>query len=238
MTLTEELLRFRNKVHKDDFRLNLSPDLWSSHYLTLNEIEEDNLIQLRSNSVLKGYAALAYMSIKQNKALVVREMCADTEETFQQLIDRVIDKGVRRNVDFIVWRKCQETFDDVLEKRGFLTFSESIIMVALLNTKEFLKPFSEDVECGKVARLIIKGLEPVFIRIGKDKFSIIENGREDFTIFINGLTFIKLFFGKSSFFKEWLKRKVKVSISHYLAAKHLFEMLKNERWYIPSGDWC
>ena len=237
--LIEELLQLRNNVHKGDFRYNFTPNLWSSHYLSEKEIRDGRLVQIREKGELEGYAVLEYSTHELNITCIVREMCASSREVFQQVVDRVIEEALKQNVDFIAWRKCQESFDDLLKEKGFLTLAESIIMIALLNPKEFLKPLSsKEVGYGKIARLNIKGFESLFVKIGKNSFSITENCHEDFTISTDGLTLVKLFFGRASFFKEWLKGRIIVSVFNLRGAKRLFLLIKNERWHIPSGDWC
>lgn len=236
--MIDEILALRNKVHRNDFRFNLPSSLWTSHYVSIEEFGPNNLIELRRNGVLRGYAAISISEAEHNKVLTIREICADEKETFSQLMELVTERGMEQNVDFIVWRRCQEAFEDVLLEKGALTFTETMIMVALMNPQVFLKPFSDRVDKGNVVKLNIEGSLPVSLRIGENNFTMEDATPTDFTISLDSLTFVKLFFGKTSFFKEWIKGKIKVSLRHYQTASRLFKIVRNQRWYVPSGDWC
>ena len=238
-SIIEELLLLRNKVHKGDFRFNLGPELWSSHYLSEEEINDDRLVQIRENGGLVGYAVLEYSTYELNKISIIREMCASSSEVFLKIVDKITEKALEQNVDFIVWRKCQEPFDELLNEKGFLTFEESIVMIALLNLRDFLKSLAaKEVDDGKIAKLGIKGFEPLSVKIGRDSLSIAGNDENGFAISTDGLTFVRLFLGQTSFFKEWLKGKLKVSVFNFNEARRFFSLIENKRWYIPSGDWC
>jgi hypothetical protein len=197
------------------------------------------LVELRQNGTLRGYAAISISEGEQNRILAIREICADGKDAFSKLIDLIIRRGLEENVDFIIWRRCQESFEDILLEKDALTFAETMIMVALMNPREFLKPLSDRVEKGAVAKLDIEGLGSVSLRIGRDEFAVQEEeSSTDFAISLDGPTFMRLFLGRASFFREWIRRNIKVSLIHYRMANRLFKMVRNTKWYVPSGDWC
>ena len=115
---------------------------------------------------------------------------------------------------------------------------ESAIMIVLLNPKELLLSLSQEIEHGKILKLIVRGFEPVFVKVGKEGVQVLENGQQEFTIRTDSETFIRLLFGKTSFLKEVLRRKVVTQLRRMPDTIHFFELIKAKEWYIPSGDWC
>lgn len=233
-----DFLNLRNKVHHDDFRFNLTLSLWKSHYISERSTEKNHLIELREGETLKGYAILETSLAAQYKALIVRELCANGKDAFGQLIDLIIERGVEENADSIIWRQCREPYNQILDEKGFLTSSESVIMIALLNPRELLLPLYSPIDVGRVMKLNIKEFDALTIKVGKNGFALVENDQAKFTLSIDMKTFIRLFFGKTSFLVEFLKRKISVNIQDLWTAKHFFDLIKNQNWYIPSGDWC
>ena len=198
-----------------------------------------NVEEIREDGVLKGYAVLEELSTEQNKICMIRELCADGEDTFAKLIERVIKRGVREDFDFIVWRQCEEPYDDSLNRKGFLTIKESVVMMKLLNPRDLLLSLSSPTNHGKIMKLNIREFASVTVNVGEKSISVLEEDEQpQFTISTDARTFIRLMLGKASFWKEFFKRKVRVGISHLWTTKHFFDLIKNEKWYIPSGDWC
>ena len=236
--MIEEYLSLRNKVHPQDFRFNFTLSLWRNHYTSEDKIAK-NVEEIREDGALRGYAVFEELSTEQNKICMIRELCADGEDTFAKLIERVINRCVEEDFDFIVWRQCEEPYDDLLNRKGFLTTKESVIMMKLLNPRDLLLSLSSPTNHGKVMKLNIREFASVTVKVGEKSLSVLEEDEQpQFTISTDARTFIRLMFGKASFWKEFFKRKVRVRILHLWTAKHFFDLIKNKGWYIPSGDWC
>lgn len=234
-----EFLDLRNAIHSGKFRFNLTRGLWGCHYLAEKELEANTVIRVVENGILRGYAVYSIFIDDGVRALKILEICADRRATLVELIDYIGERGVKEGVDFILLQRCREPYDDVFDKMGFLTFVTNVIMIVLLNPKELLSSLSEEIERGKILKLIIKGFDPINIRVGKKAIMVVENKRYDLTVQTDSKTFVKLFFGKTSFLKELLKRKIVTdNLFHLPTLSHFFSAIKQKEWYIPPGDWC
>lgn len=237
--MTSEFLNIRNTVHRDEFRFNLTPNLWKTQYQLGKALEANNVIIIRKNNILRGYAICFLVTRNQIKAYYVQEICSDGKETLVKLLDQIIEKGTKNEVDFIVLRSCGEPFSNLFNEKGFLTTIETTIVMRLLSAKELLLALSNKIEDGKILRLVVEGFDPILAKVGKTEIMLVENEDADLTVSTDSKTFLKLLFGKTSFLKEFLKRRVVIShITHLLTALRFFEIIKNDKWYIPSGDWC
>lgn len=237
--MIDEFLTLRNTVHKDEFRFDLSPDLWKSSYLFGKEPEADTVIVIRKNGLLRGYAVCSIEFDHQIKVCGVLEICADGRDSLVELIDRIIEKGVKEDVDFIFLRRCEEPFDEVFDKKRFLTFLESAIMVALFNPKELLLPLSEEIEHGKTLKLIIEGFDPIIVKVGRNRIMVMHDAEPDFTVRTDSKTFLRLCFGKESFMRQFLKRNVFIDrLTCLPTILRFFSIIRNKKWYIPTGDRC
>jgi hypothetical protein len=113
-------------------------------------------------------------------------------------------------------------------------------MSVLLDPSELLSSISDSLESGRMLELSIQGFEPIFVEMGAGKIRVVEqeDRKPDVRVNTNSKTFIRLFFGKTSFLKEYLKRKVTVDKIHGAStAAHFFDIIRQERPYIPLGDW-
>lgn len=239
MSLINELLTLRNAVHKGKFRFNLNTSLWRSTYLLGKDPKKSNLIMIRENGVLRGYAVYAFLPSHQVKALAIQEICADGRPVFIKLVDKIIERSIEEHADFIYLRRCKEPFDDIFDTKGFLDFIEGAIMVSLVNLKELMLSLSEEIRSGEVMELVIEGFHPVRIKVGNEGIMVVKDEKTNFTVYTDSGTFLKLFLGKRSFLKELIKRKIRISNKLFLPTVHrFFKIIEIKNWYIPTGDWC
>lgn len=237
--MTNEYLNLRNTVHRDEFRLNLTPTLWKTQYNLDKELDANNVIVIRKNKTLRGYAICSLVTRKQIKEYHVQEICSDGKDTLIELLDQIIERGVKKEVDFITLRRCDERFSNLFDEKGFLTTIQMAIVVRLLNPRELLLSISKKIEGGKILRLVVKGFDPTFAKVRKGEIMVVEDKKADLTVLTDRNTFLKLLFGKTSFWKEFLKRNVVISgIQHLLIAFNFFKTIKNDKWYIPPRDGC
>lgn len=236
--MIDKLLRFRNKVHKNNFRFDVAPELWNSAYVPAAE-EEGKVVTVTRDQTLKGYAVYSLSVHGESKAYVIRDICADTKDTFSELIDMIVESGFKDEVDFIFVRKCEEPYNYVFDRKGFLSLVESVIMVVLLNPNELLMSLSEKAERGKILTLHLRGLAPINVRVGQNKIEVLKEGKPNLKVTTDNKTFLKLFFGSTTFMKELIKGKVVVDGKmNLLTASRFFKIIKQNRWYLPYGDWC
>jgi hypothetical protein len=236
--LTEEFLDLRNRIHKGEFRLDLSSDLWKSHYLTSSEANGGNVLTIIENEKLKAYAVFSIQEAEGARAYKILEICSEGSEALSKLVDLILESAIEHKVDFVFLRESDENHGSTLRRKGFISFVDSTVSLVLLNPKEFLRSVAEDIHEGKIMRLSIKGFSPVDVKVGKTATMLVSGEKPDFVLSIDARMFLRLLFGKSSFFKEYLERNIKVPIAHWFTAKHFFELVRTKEWYIPSGDWC
>lgn len=239
--LIEDLLRFRNQIHKGKFRFDITADLWAARYLLEEKREEGNIVKIIKNGALEGYAVYMLLAEGNIKAYRITEICASTKETLDQLIDKIIKRGVESGVDFVFLRKIEEPSDEVYKEKKFVSFVDCVIMAVLLNPHELLLSMSENIDQGKILKLLIKGFDPIMIQIKNGKTKVVKQEKSDLVVAVDSKTFLRLFFGRTSFFKEFLKRRLTVSnafnLFNLLTVIHFFNAIKQERSYIPLGDW-
>ena len=174
------------------------------------------------------------------KVYRILELCAAEKEIMEELIDSITVKGEQRGADFIIIRRCGEPFQDLFHKTGFLDLKESVIMVVLLNPKELLIPLSKENVEGKRINLEIHGFEPISLVVGKDKIRLLEykNG-SDLVLSMSDKVFLRLFFGKTSVLKEFLRGSVRIKgKTHINTATRFFRIIRQRNWYFPPGDWA
>jgi len=201
-------------------------------------VEKRGTATVTKDGELCGYAAYHLVNLGESRVYDVREIVAEDEEVFTQLIDQVIDRSLKDNVDFIFARRCEDPYGKVYVKKGALSFVESVIMVALLNPRELLSALSQETEDGKVLSLLIKGFDPVTIKVGTKGIMVVTEEKPDLTVSTDSKTFIRLLLGKTSLTKQFLKRKIALSsILSWTTASHFFNIIKHGKWYIPMGDW-
>lgn len=235
--MIDEIIGLRNKIHKDDFRFVLTPEHWKVLYAP-ESVEKSNLATVRNDGRLKGYAAFYLVNFDQVRAYDVREIIAEDESTLTQLLDQIADKGMKDNVDFIFLKRCEEPYNNVFAKKGFSPFVESVIMIALFDPRKLLSTISETVENGKVLRLLIKGFHPIDIKIGEKGIMLVKEEKPSLVVSTDSKTFIRLFFNRTSFLKEFFRRRVTVnSFLSLTIASRFFNIAKQAKWYIPMGDW-
>jgi len=234
--MIDELLNLRNKVHKDKFRFDLSRDLWESLYIT--ECESCNVIKITKDGKLRGYAVYFITNDDQNRVLKVQEICSDGKATLMKLLDSIVESGLEEEADFIHLRRCTEPYGDVFDQKGFLTSMESVVMIVLLNPREILSALSENFKGGEPLTLRIRGFDPVTVKVGKKGIMLLEDTQSEVNVLTDSMTFLNFLFGKTSFWKELVKRKVTFDILHLPTVYRFFKSISNKKWYIPPGDWC
>jgi len=197
------------------------------------------VLEIFQNGTLKGYAIyseeLLFDGVKVYRVL---EICAESREVFAELINQLIERAVKEEVDFVYTKGIDKKFNDVLTEREFFSFLESTVMVTLLNPYELFSSLSEEVNRGKTLNITIKGFDPILLRVGEKEIMVVAHEKPDLTVTTDSETFVKLLFGKTSFFKQLLKGKIRIdSVSSLPTAMHFFDLIKQKSWYIPLGDW-
>jgi len=196
------------------------------------------VISIVENGVLKGYIAFQPSVFDGVEAYGIEEICADSKVTSAKLIDQLIDRSAKDKIDFVFMKKTAELYDDVLSQKGFVSFVESVIMVVLLNPKELLLALSDESENGKTLELIIKGFDPVKVKIGQKGIKVVEDAVTDFTVSMDSKTFLRLFFGEASFLREFVRRRIRVKgMLNLHVIRRFFNLIRQGKVYIPYGDW-
>jgi len=233
-----EKTSFPNAMHKGVFRFDVTSSPWRMLYKLSKDENASNVITVTKNGMLHGYAVYFTFVRGQFRQFSVLDIYADCEGTLAELVDRLKERAQEEDADLIYLRKAADLLDRVFDQQGFLSFVESIIVVALLNPNELLHALSQEVDIGKNLRLNIKGFDPITVRVGKNGIEVIASGKPDLTMSTNSGTFLKLLFCRTSFWKEFLKRTIKISrISMLPTATRFLNIIKQERWHIPLGDW-
>lgn len=235
--MIDRIISLRNRVHKDDFRFVLTPKHWDVLYMP-ETVEKHNLATVVNDGELKGYAAYYLTNIEQARAYDVREICAADEKTFTQLIDQIVDKSKKDQVDFVLLRSGEDPYKEACIKKGFLSFKESVVLVALLDPEELLSNLSEKIENGKILKLVIKDFVPITIKVGQKGIEVVKEGRPDVIMSTDGKTFLRLFFGRTSLLRMILNGKVSLdNILNWTTAARFFSLVRHSKLHIPMGDW-
>jgi len=236
--LIDEIIELRNRIHQNDFRFILTQDHWKVLYVPENT-EKSNLATVRDNyGKLKGYAAFYSVNFGGVKAYDVREIIAEDENTLNQLLNQITNKGMEDDVDFVFLKRCEEPFSHVFSEKRFSPFIESVIMISLFDPLKLLSVLSEKVENGKVLRLMVKGFDHIDFKVGEKGIMLIAGEEPNVVVSTDSRTFTRLFFNRTSFRKEFLRGRVTVSRIFDLAlASRFFKIMKQRGWYIPMGDW-
>lgn len=233
-----ELRHLRNSVHKSKFRFDITPKLYELHYVPGMESEPNVLLTVVIDGTLKGYAIYSRVLLNGTKAYRVLDITTNERWVFEKLMNQIVENSIKEKIDFIYFKKCDEVYDDVLEKKGFMSFAESVIMIVLLNPHKLLLSLSEEIKCGKVLKLCIEGFEPISVKVGEKRIKVVEAERSDSVVQTNSKTFLKLFFRRTSLIKELFKRNVIIdNLLHLPVAIRFFNVIKQDRWYIPQADW-
>ena len=238
--MVEEFVKLRNQLHRGEFRFDVSPEVWEWDYTGRPGVEVDDVISVYRDSELKGYAIACLSDFESDlKVYLVLELCATDAATANELIDKVVTRGNRRNADFILIRGCGEPFERSLGRLGFLDFNESVILGLLLNPRQLLAPLCSEGVQGRRVNLEIQGAEPIGLVVGKGGLGLCECGPEaQISLSLDSRVFLKLFFGRTSIWNEILRGHVRIKGKvHILTAARLFRTIRQDRWYIPSGDW-
>ncbi|UCE29041.1 MAG: hypothetical protein JSV85_07225 [Candidatus Bathyarchaeota archaeon] len=231
------IIGLRNRIHKNKFRFELTPEHWKVLYVP-EDVEQSNLATVVRNKRLRGYAAYYLINFEQNRAYDVREICAEDQDTLTELVDQIVKKSVEDGVDFIFLKRCEEPHRNVFARKGFLSFSDSVVMGALLNPEELLLALSTQIKNGKVLNLIIGSFAPFKVRVGDEGIMVVKEEKSDLTVSTDEKTFLKLFFGKTSFLKEFLRKRIVISnVLQWTIVSRFFKVVKQDKWYIPIGDW-
>lgn len=232
-------INLRNSIYGRSFRFEVTPSLWKSLYDVSKDGKAPNVVTVKRNGILKGYAVYFVFVRSKLTAMSILDMSAEGEDTLAELINGVIQHGRAKGVDIIYFRKTPGPEDNIFNKKGFMSFVESVIMVTLLNPKELLNAFSQEDVSGTNLHLNIKGFEPVTVKVAKNGIKLVSGEKQDLEVFTDSETFLKLFFGKTTLFKQYLKRRVKVSnILKLMTVHQFFKEIKQEKWHIPHGDWA
>lgn len=236
--MIKEYLMLRNRLHAKNFRFNLPTDLWAAHYLPDPNMEARHIVRVEKDGVLEGYAVYTLLADENIRAYKILEICASSREVLKQLIDHIINRSVRDEIDFVFVRKNEEPLDRMLGEKKFVSFVDCVIMSALLNPRELLMSMSENIDDGEVLELKIKGFDSIYVRTRNGKMKVVDKEKPNVVVKIDSKTFLELLFGKSSFYKELLKRKVIInSLLRISTVVHFFGAIKQERPYIPQGEW-
>jgi len=238
--MIEDILRLRNEVNKDRFRFDLAPDLWTAHYVSEDEMNAGDLLKVVEDGVLKGYAVLTPLVHGETKAYRILEICVDSRQVLGKLVDQIIKRSSEHGIDFVFVRKDEEILDTEYTDEEFVTFEDCVIMANLLDPHELLLCMSEEVDAdsGKVLKLVIKDFDPIFVRVEHGKIKVVNQDKSDVVAKLDSKTFVKLFFGETSFFKELVRRRVIVDrVFNLPTVADFFHTIRQEKWYIPNGDW-
>lgn len=224
-------------IHKGDLRFVLTPEHWNILYVP-ESVERHDLATVTKNGKLRGYAAYYLVNLGEARVYDVREIAAEDEEVLTQLIDQIIDRSVKDNVDFVFARSCENLHEKVYAKKGALSFLESTVMIALLNPKELLSALSKEIEDGKILRLLVEGFNPVTVKVGAKGIMVVnKEEKPDLAVTIDSKTFVRLFFGETSLVKGFLGRKISFSVFNWTIVSRFFKLIMHDKWYIPMGDW-
>lgn len=231
-------ITLRNLLNQGSFRLDVTQELWKAIYEVNREGKPSNIITVKRNGELKGYASYLTFVRGQSTALGVLDMNAETEDVLEELTDTLIQLAETEGVDIIYFRKTPGLDDRVLDTKGFSTFVETVMVIKLLDLGELLKAFSDDDASGPRIKLDVKGLEPVTVTAGKKGLKFVSEEKPDLELSTDSETFLKLFFNQTSVLREFLGRRLKVSnILKLSIAARFFNLIRQEKWYIPFGDW-
>lgn len=234
--MIDEYLDLRNRTHNGDFRFVVTSDLW--HVLYEAE-DRDDSVRVTKDDRLRGYAAYSIIAHDEINICEIRDICFEDKAVLQELIDKVVEKASAKGADFVFLRESNGPWDEVFANKGFFSFVESVIMVVFLDPKKLLSAFSDaGTHGGKVIKLAVEDHEPCLVKIGEAGLEISDK-KEDVIISTSPQTFLKIFFGQSSFVKEFLKRKIKVKgIGNIRVAMRFFNLIRQRSWYLPYGDWA
>lgn len=233
--MIDRVIELRNRIHENDFRLVLTPEHWNALYVP--QSEKTYFLTVSRDEELVGYVAFCTVDFGEVRAYDVREICAADESTMAELIDQMIDRSVRDKIDFVFLKTCEEPYNKLLRERGFSSFIESAIMIALLDPRALLLALSEPVDDGPVLKVTISGFDPVLVRVGAGGIALVADKEPDLTISTNSKTWVRLFFGRTSFLRELLRGSITASsLRNLRAASRLFRIVRQNRWYIPMAD--
>jgi len=237
--MVQEFLNLRDSLHKGEFRFDLEPELWKVNYLERPGVEEDGIIKIYRQGELKGYAICSLSELKPDvKRYQVLELCATERDVMNELITRVIADGKEREADFIMLAQCDDLFEDLLAKNEFIDFTGFTVMVTLLNPKELLRAVSAEGITGRILNLEIDRFRPISLVIGEKAIRVIEDRlKADITLSMSDRVFVNILFGRTSFFREFLKGKIRVKNKiHLNVAIRFFNSIRQKKLYMPTGD--
>jgi len=206
----------------------------------LNEkAKATNVLEILEKGTLRGYVIYSQQLLSEGtKAYKILEICAEKRDALTKLLDQLIERAVKENVDFIHFAGSNGKFSQVFGEKGFFSFLRTVIMIVLLNPREFFSSLSEKIDHGKTLKLLIKGFDPILLRVGKKGVMVVSKSKPDLTVTTDGRTFVNLLFGKTSILRQVLRGRVGISSLFNLpVAIHFFNLIKQKEWYIPPGDW-
>lgn len=187
--------------------------------------------------MLKGYAIYSFLTQYNTKICKISEICADERATLSELIDNIVKICLKEKACFIIFRSSGEPYADIFDKKGFITVLETVIMSVLLNPQDILIALSEEIRDGTVLELVIRGFEPITLRVGKVGMMIERGKKPNLTVSTDRKTFLKLFFEKTSVWKEFLKGNLGVNKIYRLpTVSRFFKIVRHKKWYMPPGD--
>lgn len=235
--MMQEYLELRNKLHGNAFHLDLNTELWRSSYLDRLGVD-GGVIEVRRDGTLKGYAVCAAGEmIGGGRLLQVLEFGAENEEIMTELMVKLEARTKDESIDLISLTCFDESYDDLLTRKGFIDFASSAIMVALINPQELLAALSSKGVTGRRLNLEIAGFNPISVLVGENEIEVAEYNPEGVTLAMSDKTFVNIMFGKASLMREFLKGRIKVRGKSQLGiARRFFAIIKQENLYIPPGD--
>jgi predicted acetyltransferase len=212
--------------------------LWETSYVLGEGPDTKNIIKLTKNGEVRAYAVYSCVVQDEAKTYRILEMCADEIDDLIEVVNRIIENGMKEEIDFIYLKGVDDRYDEVLEEKGFFSFIESAIMVVLLNPEDFFSKLSQETEYGQTIKLNISGFSSIWLRVDKERAQIVTEENPAATINIDSKTFLKLLFGKTSFSKELIMGRITVdNVFALQTARNLFNLIKQDKCYMPSGDW-
>jgi putative sterol carrier protein len=200
--------------------------------------ETNTLLTAVRNGVLAGYAAICVTSFSTVKACNIKEICAEDSGIFARLIDQIVERSMEHDIDFVFLTTCEKDHEKLLAGKGFSSFVERTIMASLLNAKALLRALSEPSADGKILEVVIRGFEPILVNLDKRTITLVEEGQPDLTISTDSKTWLRVLFGRSSFLKEFFTKRIVISsVMNLLDAIRFFDIIRQNKVYVPEADW-
>ena len=234
--MIDKIIALRNKIHENEFRFVLTPQHWKALYVPENE--DAHLVTVSRDGELAGYATFYVVEFGDIRAYDVSEICAADKGILTELIDQIVERSMKDSVDFVFLQTCEEPYDEILRQRGFLSFTERAILTALLDPRTLLSTLSERVDNGPVLEVAITGFDPILVQVGRAGIALVVDKEPDLSISTDSKTWLRLLFGRTSFLKQFFMRRITISdMSKLVSAVRFFNIIRQDKMYLPMADW-